>query len=320
VRSPARLGVVAFAALAIDLALAACGQEDTSSVSPFVDEDAARAKNDASATQADDSGEPREDAAASDGADAAKPWPTCNSKPASAATKTIPEIWQANPSKETEVWIEDAYVVAVSGGECVANKACQIFLQTDTSYASLAAASRHAIKVFASAPVAASFNGVAVGDRVDVVGWAWRYDLGGQHELLVQVNALLPGCAKTTSTGHTLTPLSGLSLSDLNVAVYEDVHGPLFVKIADVSGKADASPTATFGLWQTGSFDAGADGGAGIVSLSPFFMPNATFTGLVPDAITQFYSITAVFGLFVPNGGPKYLELHPRTSADLDKQ
>jgi hypothetical protein len=49
-------------------------------------------------------------------------------------------------------------------------------------------------------------------------------------------------------------------------------------------------------------------------------MPNATFTGLVPDAITQFYSITAVFGLFVPNGGPKYLELHPRTSADLDKQ
>lgn len=322
--SSRRSGVVAFALalVGIHIAIAACAPEDTSSKSPLVDDDGGRPAKDSGTTTPTEDADLPVDAGKDVGLDATKPWPTCNAKPSSAAKKTIPEIWQANPTNETEVWVEDAYVVGISGGECVPNKACQIFLQADASYASLGAASKHAIKLFASAPVATYFNGVAVGDRVDVLGWAWRYNLGGQHELLLQVNAQLPGCAKTSSTGNAITPLEGLALSDLTVAAYEDTHGPLFVKMANISGKADANPKATFGLWTTGTnFDAGNDAGANnIVSLSPSFLPDETFTGFVPSAVTNFNSITAVFGLFVPNGGPKYLELYPRTSTDLDKQ
>lgn len=247
-------------------------------------------------------------------------WPTCDVKPASAAAKTIPAIWQAAPTTETEVWIEGAYVTAVSLGSCTAGKACQIFLQADPSYASLASAAKHGIKLFVSSTVAQHFTTVAVGDRVDVLGWAWRYDLDGQNELLVQVNAKLPGCAKTKSKGNTLTPLAGVALSDLTLDKYENTHGPLFVKVANVSGKPDIFLTSTFGLWPTtdgGSFDAGSDAGTDIVSLSPYFLPGGTFNGLTSGMITKFSSVTGVFGLFVPSGGPKYLEIYPRSDDDI---
>lgn len=259
--------------------------------------------------------EPPPDAADADAAT----WPTCDAKPAGASAKTIPQIWQDNPLVETETWISGAYVTAVSGGGCKSGKACQIFLQADPTYATMTAAAKHGIKMFVSGLVAARFTGVAVGDRVDALGWAWRYARDGQHELLVEVNAKLPGCAKTTSTGNALTPIEGVALSDLTLDVYENTHGPLFVKVADVAGKPDASPTTTFGLWSydDGGFDSGADGGANIVSLSPFFLPTGAFTGLMPGVTTRFSSIAGVFGLFVPSGGPKYLELYPRTSADI---
>jgi hypothetical protein len=202
----------------------------------------------------------------------------------------------------------------------VAGKACQIFLQADPSYATIADAAKHAIKVFVSSAVSTHFTGVAVGDRVDALGWAWRYNLDGQHELLLQVNAKLPGCLKTTSSGNALTPIPGVLLSDLTLDRYENTHGPLFVKVSGVSGKPDPSTTTTFGLWTTtdgGFFDAGADAGADIVSLSPYFLPGGAFTGLTAGATTRFASITGVFGLFVPTGGPKYLELYPRTAADI---
>jgi hypothetical protein len=264
--------------------------------------------------------EPVVDASSADVADAFA-WPTCDAKPASAAAKTIPEIWAANPTTETETWVAGAYVTAISGTSCAAGKACQIFLQADPSYASLGAAAKHGIKIFVSAAVAVHFTSVRVGDRVDALGWAWRYDRDAQNELLLEVNAALPGCAKTTSTSNALTPVTGVALSDLTQDLYESTHGPIFVRVAHVSGKPDPSSTTTFGLWPTtdgGFFDGGgADAGASIVSLSPYFLPGNAFTSLTPSVTTRFATITGVFGLFVPSGGPKYLEIYPRAMSDV---
>ena len=301
------------------VAAAACG---TDSVSPAIDSSPipdASVKKDATGTQDTSTGEPEPDAEVdADGA----AWPTCDSKPTTASAKTIPEIWQANPSVAVETWVTGVYVTAISGSACTANKACQLFVQTDLSYASLAAAAKSSIKIFVSAAAASHFTSVAVGDRVDVLGWAWRYDVNAQHELLLQVNAQLRGCVKTSSSSNALLPLSGLTLSDLTLDRYENTHGPLFVRIANALGKPDPSPTATFGLFHAnegGLPEAGADAGAGIVSLSPFFLPGSTFTGL-PPVLTAFASLTGVFGTFVSSAGTKYLELYPRTMADVVKQ
>jgi hypothetical protein len=316
--SPASLlfRAASLGALALTLgglaAVAACGSDRG-----FVPDDTAGAtpgpKNESTETDA------AADAAAPDAADAAAPWPTCDAKPAGAPVKSIAQIWQADPKVATEAWVEGAYVTAVSGAACRANKACQIFLQSDLAYASLAAAAKHGIKVFVSAAVASYFTSVRVGDRVDVLGWAWRYDVDAQHELLLQVNTVLPGCAKTTSTGNALVPLAGVTLADLTLDRYENTHGPLLVRVASLLGKPDASPAATFGLFHAndgGAFDAGSDAGAEIVSLSPFMLPSSAFTGLAPT-LTAFSSITGVFGTFVPASGAKYLEIYPRTPADL---
>jgi hypothetical protein len=299
------------------LGVVACGSDragftdDTSTI-----DGGSTKKKDAAAPPPDDVFVPEADADAD-----AFVWPTCDSMPATAAAKTIPQIWQANPTTASETWVAGAYVTAISGGACVANKACQIFLQADPSYASLAAAAHHGIKMFISSAVASHFTSVAVGDQVDALGWAWRYTVDApQSELLLQVNAMLPGCTKTKSSGNALAPLTGVTLADLTLDVYENTHGPLFVQLANVSGKPDPSTTTTFGLWNTtdgGYFDAGSDAGADIVSLSPYFLPNGAFTGLTAGANTKFATITGVFGIFVPAGGPKYLELYPRTSADI---
>lgn len=299
------------------LAAAACGADSASNAvdqSPVPD---AAVKKDAtvadvSVTEVD----------AQPDADDGAAWPSCDAKPATASAKTIPEIWAANPAAPTETWVSGVYVTAISGSACTANKACQIFVQSDLSYASASAAAKHAIKVFVSAAVSSHFTSVAVGDRVDVLGWAWRYDINAQHELLLQVNAQVRGCAKTTAKNAALVPLSGLTLGDLTLDKYENTHGPLFVRIASVLGKPDPSPTATFGLFHAsegGVPEAGADAGAGIVSLSPFFLPGSAFTGFTP-VLTAFASLTGVFGTFVSSTGTKYLEIYPRTQADIVTQ
>jgi hypothetical protein len=247
-------------------------------------------------------------------------WPDCNTQPSAAASKTIPQVWQDDPVNPTEVWLSDVYVVAISGGACSAGKACQIFLQADPSYGTLTAAAKHGVRMFISAAASTHLVGVKVGDKVNALGFAWRYTIGGQHELLVEVNAALPGCTKTTASNQTLTPIPNVQLSDLTLDVYENTHGPLFVNVPNVSGKPDPTPTTTFGLFPTpdGGGDAGlADGGANIVSLSPFFIPGGAFTGL-SSSLTHFKSITAVFGIFTPDdAGSRYLELYPPSMADV---
>ncbi len=165
-------------------------------------------------------------------------WPTCDAKPAPAVQKTIPEIWTANYIVETEVWVPAVYVTAISGGACVAGLSCQVFVQQDESYTSLSNAAQHAIKLRISGTTAQYFTGIAVGDRVDVLGWAWRYTVSGSNEMVIQVNSLLPGCAKKIGTG---TPVAvDAQLSNLSVNAYEQTAGPLFVKLSTITGKPAA--------------------------------------------------------------------------------
>lgn len=268
---------------------------------------------DASTDDVADTGEPD---APGDAADAAPAWPSCDAKPDAATARTIVEVWAANPITPSFTWVSGATVTAVSFGGCVAEQACQIFLQEGTG-ATLGAAAKHAIKLFVSKKTAARFTGIAPGDVVDVAAHAWRYDLDGQNELLLQVNDALRGCAKKTGTGS-IAPVVATLEQLGTVSAYESTYGPVLVVVKDVSGKPDATPTTTFGLWNTAGFDAGT---TEIVSLSPYFLPGGSFTGLTAGAKTDFSSITGVFGLFVPAPGDaavsKYLQLYPRAMTDV---
>ena len=257
-------------------------------------------------------------------ADAPKDWPSCDSKPTGAATSTIQQIWTADPVTPVFDWISGSVVTAVSFAGCATSRACQIFLQEELAPADLTAAARHAIKLFISAKAAERFTGIAPGDRVDVAGYAVRYKLDGQNELLVQVNDLLRGCIKKTGTA-TVTPVAA-TLADLStVAAYESTLGPVLVKLANLSGKPDTAGSI-FGLYPTTGFDAGSDAGSsGIVSLSPYSLPSGMFTGLTAGTKTDFASITGVFGLFYPGAGDagpatKYLVVYPRQMSEVVKK
>lgn len=259
------------------------------------------------------------DSATGDGAIA---WPDCLSQPAGVPTKAITDVWTDNASTPTQVWISGAIVTGVSRGGCVAGQACQIYVQSAATFGSLAAGAHHAIKISVSSTVAFHFTTVAVGDVVDVLAWGWRNNQNGLNEILTQVNAGLPGCTNKTGTA-TPTPITGVKLSDLTHASY-DTYGPLLVNLAGISGKPTGTATQTFGLYTTGT-DAGfLDGGTDIVSLSPFFLPNATFTDppVTQNVVNAFSSVTGIFGTFTPLSDaavPTYLELYPRTNADISK-
>jgi hypothetical protein len=240
-------------------------------------------------------------------------WPTCDQQEQGVLAKTLPEIWTDNPVTATRAWVSGVYVSAVSGGGCAANSACQIFVQQALSFADLNAAKRQSIR-FAIAPSAASrFVGIVPGDRVDLDARAFRDTTDGRNELIFLVTDNLKGCMKKTGTG-TLVPVT-TTLDVLSVAEYE-ANGPIFIRIDTVSGKPNAPPQ-TFGMWDTG---APLPGDLTMVtSLSPFFLPNAQFTGLTTDVITDFASVTGVFGIFTPDAVPlvKYEELYPRSMTEV---
>jgi len=210
------------------------------------------------------------------------------------------------------------YVTAISGGACVANETCQIFVQQDETYASLTAGAKHGLKIRVSANVAKYFTGLQVGDRIDAQGYAWRFDLFGNNEIVLQVNSTLPGCAKKVGSGNP-TPIIGVQLSDLSVNAYEQTIGPLLVQVATVTGKP-AGPTEIFGIWKTG-VGIGDAGPTSIPSLSPFFLTGGAFTGLTAAQTVNFQTVTGVFALFVPTQDagtpPKYIVIYPRTMSDL---
>jgi len=249
--------------------------------------------------------------------DAPPAWPSCDSKPTDAATSTIAQLWVDDPKTPKFTWVSGAIVTGVSYNGCAAERACQIVVQEGTA-TTLATAARHAIKLFVSAKAASRFIGIAVGDRLDIAAYAWRYNLGGQRELLLQVNDLLRGCAKKTGTG-TIDAVPA-TLAELgSVAAYEDTYGPVLVRVADVSGRTDTALTMTFGLWPTSGFDAGS---MPIVSASPYYLTAGAFTGIAATTRYDFASITGVYGLFVPDPGDagaatKYLHIYPRTMSEV---
>jgi hypothetical protein len=250
-----------------------------------------------------------------EGGGGSAPWPTCDAPPDQVPEKTLNQIWQDDPAAPTAVWVPGVFVTAISGGACVAGQACQIFVQQNESFADLAGGSQQALKIFVSASAAQHFTAVQVDDEVDVYAHAWRYNVGGQNELLLQVSNGLRGCAKPVGIGAP-QPVT-VSLSDLTVEAYELTVGPLFIRLDAVSG-TPALPAETFGLYYTaGPIDQDA-GIETVTSLSPYFLPGSVFTGLNQGVKTDFESVAGVFGLFIPTATPgqKYEEIYPRSEAE----
>ncbi|MEO8800356.1 MAG: hypothetical protein ABI551_20860 [Polyangiaceae bacterium] len=251
-----------------------------------------------------------------------KPWPDCNTQPAGVPTKTISEIWSDDPTTATAAWVHGATVSAVSFGGCSAGHACQIFLQTDATYATVADGAHKALKLYVTSTVSAHFSTVMVGDTVDVYGWAIRNTMNGQNELELQVTSDLEGCAKKTGS-LALVPVKA-SLSDFTVQNYETTIGPLLVELDNLHGTTTGSFGETFGVFP--GVDAGfVDAGSEIVSLSPFFLPNGTFAApMQTNHFTSFSKLVGILGLYVPNpdgGTPAtYDEIYPRTMADITLQ
>jgi len=311
---------------AISLVAVACGGSGSSTDDtvgkPDVAVDTAPADTAVTDTATSDTFVPTTDAADAAVLDAetGPDWPSCDSKPSGTTTSTIPALWATNPSAPVYSWVSGAVVTAVSGGGCAADKACQIFVQEEGGAATLAGVAKKAIKVFVSAKAGSRFTGIVPGDKVDIAAHAWRYNVTGQNELLLQVNDLLRGCIKKTGTG-TITAVPA-TLTELgSVAAYETQYGPVLVTVSGVSGNTDTSLSMTFGLWPTtGGFDAGA---SSIVSLSPYCLSGNAFTGMTTSKRYDFNSVTGVFGIFIPTTtgdsgtSPKYLEVYARTMADV---
>jgi hypothetical protein len=243
-------------------------------------------------------------------------WPDCTSQPAGSAATTLKTIWQDDPAAPTPVWLQGVYVTALSKNGCVSGEACDIFVQEQESFADLAAAAQRSLKLFVSPATSEHFLGLAVGDKLDVYAHAWRYDVSGEDELLLQVNLQLPGCALKVGSGSP-QPVAA-KLSELTQQAYYTTHGPVLVQVSPPSGLSGTPhlPEETFAIYETGVFsDAGVEE---LMSLSPFFLPGAAFVGWTPEAPLTFTSVTGVYAVFVPAGAPlvRYKELYPRTMAE----
>ena len=242
-------------------------------------------------------------------------WPDCTSQPNGVPTKAITDLWTANPTTPTQVWLPGVYVTAISKGACVAGVACEFIVQQDLTYGSLEAGAQHAIRAWIGSSASKYFTQLAVGDQVNAMAWAFRESEGGQNELILHVDDVDPGCALKIGSG-TPTPITGVQLTDIgSLAAYEDIYGPLLLQVANVTG-TPKQPDQTFGLGNT-FFDGGASDAA-IVSLSPYYMDGGNFVGLEAGVKTKFASVSGVFNeYFNPDASAvKYLEIGARTQAD----
>ena len=251
-------------------------------------------------------------------------WPTCDARPAAAAATSISALWMADPMRPTFSWVSGVVVTAISRGACSAGTACQIYVQEPTGATTLADATHHAIKVFISAASSSRFTTIHVGDRVDIAAWAWRYNISGQNELLLQVadSCSLRGCMTRTGDG-VIAPVPATLSALGSVAAYESTVGPVLVRFTDVAATTDATTplqSTTGGLFVPGMT---LDGGrTEAISVSPFFMPGSRFVGYTASQRLRFTSLTGVFGMFIPTstsdaGVAKYLQVYPRTVDDL---
>jgi hypothetical protein len=240
-------------------------------------------------------------------------WPTCDMQPPGSTTKTLPEIWVDDPVAPTEAWVPGVYVTAVSGSACSAGSSCQIFVQQQESYPTLNAATHQSIRVAIVPAAAEHFEGIAVGDRIDLFASAFRDTSDGRNELIFLVSPNLPGCAAVVGTGDP-QPVT-VTLDQLTLAAYETDIGPVLVRVDTVSGNP-ALPDETFGLWDTGGMIGGDI--TTVTSLSPFFLPGSAFTGLTQGMITDFEEVVGVFAIYAPDADPliKYEEIYVRSDLE----
>lgn len=241
-------------------------------------------------------------------------WPTCDSAPGGVPSRTIHEIWQEDPAAATEVWVPGVFVTAVSGGACEAGTTCQLFVQQEETFATIAEGSQQALRVLVAANASEHFTGIGVADQVDLRAYVYRHTEGGENELFFHVSQALPGCAKVVGSGQ-LAAVPGLDLADLTVELYETTMGPLFIRLETVSGKPKL-PDETFGLWE--SFMPGMGPIEEVTSMSPFFLPNGQFEGFTQDVIHNYSHVDGVFGIFAPQAEPliKYEEIYIRSMED----
>lgn len=232
------------------------------------------------------------------------------------AESTIAAVWTADPAQPASFFVPDVVVTAVSLDGCVAGAFCQIFVQQEETFASFGAGAQQAIRVLVAPEVAADFTGVAVGDRVNLGGSAWRDTTDGRDELRFFVRESTPGCM--TVEGDADPVPVPVALTQLTQDAYETTHGPLLVVLDTVSGRPQ-EPDEIFALWDTG----GAQGGGleTVTNLSPFFLPGGVFVGLTPTTITDFASVTGVFGQYPRENQAgnlvKYETIYARTMADV---
>jgi hypothetical protein len=241
------------------------------------------------------------------------PWPTCDMQPPGSPTKTLPEIWADDPIAPTEAWVPGVYVTAVSGGGCVAQQSCQFFIQQEETYGTFAEATHQSLRVAVVPAVAEHFEGIAVGDRIDFYGSAFRNTQDGENELFFLVSENLPGCAAVVGMGDP-QPVT-VTLDQLTTQGYEVDHGPVLVRVDTVTGNPNL-PVETFALWDTGTMPDGEI--TTVTSLSPFFLPGAVFNGLTDGMNTDFSEVVGVFAIFAPPADPliKYEEIYVRSDAD----
>jgi len=239
-------------------------------------------------------------------------WPSCAARPAGAVATTVPQIWYDDPVEPTAVWLEGVYVSAISGGRCQLNSRCHVFVQQHPSYDALHDAAWQSLRLEVSDSIAHYFEGIAVGDQLNLAAHGGRRTDGGRNELQLQVSTELPGCAAVVGRAE-LLPVEA-SLDQLTIEAYEESLGPVLIRVATVAGKPDALDE-TFALWSQGGFD---DEGADVTSLSPYFLPNHEFVGLAPGKAFSFWSITGVFAVYSPDAaaGVKYEEIYLRTMGD----
>ncbi|MBK8253434.1 MAG: hypothetical protein IPK82_12305 [Polyangiaceae bacterium] len=242
-------------------------------------------------------------------------WPTCQSQPDNVPLATINSIWLENPTMAKEYWVPGVYITGVSGGGCVAGVGCQLFVQQKETFASIADGSKQALRVNVFPVASEYFVNLNVGDQINLQAYAYRHTQNGQNELFFHVSSALPGCAMKVGSGAP-APVSGLVLADLTVPLYEDVMGPLFIRLDTVSGKTKL-PDQTFALWE--SFMPGMQPIEEVTSLSPFFLTGSAFTGLNSAVIYNFTTVDGVFGLFAPDATPliKYEEIYIRSMQDV---
>jgi hypothetical protein len=245
----------------------------------------------------------------------AGPWPTCDAQPAGSTETTIPAIWADESVLPLRAWVPGVYVSAISRGGCTAGMVCQIYVQQEPSYASLAEATHQSIRVGISSAAASYFEGIAVGDEIDLFGQALRETTtDGRDELIFLITETMPGCAAVVTSGTALTPVT-VMLDDLTVDGYEHDIGPVLVRVDLVSGRAQDADEI-FALWET---DQPINGDiTTVTSLSPFYTAGGAFTGLTAGEIVDFEYVVGVFGVFAPPATPliKYESIYVRSAAD----